>query len=223
MNYLVFIPYTLIALGIVLGFLRVCPAMIAWGVCAIGVLVGIAIAVTLLVSSGFGSFAPALISAIPAIIAVCMVVKDLSYPRLNDVTTDVENPPQFNKAQEAAPNLGRNMTFPERFGPIIRTGYPDLKPLIIDQTPEQAFKQLNNLALDQAGWVITNHDAMEGMLEGEATTSVLGFIDDFVIRVTDQNGKACIDMRSKSREGLVDAGKNANRIRSFFDQVLNRL
>jgi uncharacterized protein (DUF1499 family) len=48
------------------------------------------------------------------------------------------------------------------------------------------------------------------------STAFFRFVDDFVIRVSDQDGQARVDMRSKSREGLVDAGANANRIRAFL-------
>jgi hypothetical protein len=46
-------------------------------------------------------------------------------------------------------------------------------------------------------------------------------IDDFVIHVSDQEGKSRIDMRSKSPDGLVDAGANAKRIQAFLEQLEN--
>ena len=41
----------------------------------------------------------------------------------------------------------------------------------------------------------------------------------YIIQVSDYEGKARIDMRSKSRDGLVDAGANAKRIQTFFEQL----
>jgi len=50
-----------------------------------------------------------------------------------------------------------------------------------------------------------------------------GFKDDIVVRVLDQGGERLVDIRSKSRMGKSDLGKNAERISLFIqelDQVL---
>jgi uncharacterized protein (DUF1499 family) len=150
-----------------------------------------------------------------------MVVNDRRNPRINDVATNVEDPLPFVAALQAAPNTERDMSFPEKNGPIIREAYLNIRPLILDEPLDQAFQHIENLARIQPGWMITRRDAEARTVEGEATTSIFRFVDDFVIRVSDQEGKARIDMRSKSRDGLVDAGVNAKRIQMYFEQLEN--
>ena len=67
--------------------------------------------------------------------------------------------------------------------------------------------------------MITRSEAKTYTLEGEVSTSVFRFIDDFIIHVSDHDGKVLVNMRSKSRDGLVDAGANAKRIERFFKQL----
>jgi uncharacterized protein (DUF1499 family) len=164
----------------------------------------------------------AIIAALPLALAAPIVVHDLSYPPINDVATDVENPLAFAAALEAPANAGRDMTYPERFGPIVREAYPDVRPLVLDEPSEQVFRRVAELAKIQSGWEIKNTDSEKLIVEGEVTSFFLGFIDDFVIRVSEKDGKARIDMRSKSRDGLVDAGANAKRIRNFLAQLARR-
>jgi len=49
--------------------------------------------------------------------------------------------------------------------------------------------------------------------------AVLGFIDDVVIRISRESDKTRVDMRSKSREGLVDGGCNAKRVQEFLKRL----
>ena len=161
----------------------------------------------------------AVFAVLPFMIALPMVTNDLRYPRINDVTTNVDDPPVFVAALQAAPNRGRNMSFPEKNGPTIREAYPNVRPLLLDEPLAQVFQRIETLAGLQPGWVMTHRDAIALTLEGEATTSFFRFVDDFVIHVSEQEGKALINMRSKSRDGLVDAGANAKRIQTFLKQL----
>ena len=219
MQFFSLLPFLIIAAGIGLVYVGVRPAMIGWAVCMLGVLVGLGVGVAVLVMGQPNAWFFALIAGLPFAIAAPMVARDLSYPCINDVTTDTENPPTFVAALSAPPNFGRNMDFPEHFGSIIRQGYPSLQPLMLEEEPEEVFQRLEKLASIQPGWKVTNLNTEKRILEGEAMTTFLRFVDDIVIRVTEQDGKSRIDMRSKSREGLLDAGMNAKRIRTFLDQV----
>ena len=197
--------------------------MVGWAMCALGALIGLGVSVFIFFAhirlGELHFWVYAFLTAVPIIVALPMVINDLRYPRINDVTTDVENPPVFVAALNALPNIDRNMAFPEHFGPIVIEGYPTVQPLIMDEAPEEIFQRIKNLLEVQSGWVITHSDAVKGTLEGEVTTSVFRFADDFVIRVSKQDGKARIDMRSKSRDGLVDAGANAKRIQTFLTRL----
>ncbi len=129
--------------------------------------------------------------------------------------------------------LGRSGLLPAMFGwglvalgvlfglavPIVREAYPDVRPLVLDESPERVYQRVEKLVEAQSGWQIKNRDAVKRTVEGEVSTRFFRFVDDFIIRVSDQDGKTRVDMRSKSREGLVDAGANAKRIRTFLAEL----
>lgn len=220
MQYLPLVPYLLISAGIGLSYARVVPAMIGWIICALGVLSGLGVAIALLVTGK--AWPLALVAALPLAVAIPMVIKDLRYPRINDVTTNVENPPVFVAALNATPNLDRDMSFPENNVSIVRERYPRVQPLFLEESQEQAYQHVEHAMKEQPTWEITHSDPAAGILEAEVTTSVFQFVDDVMVYISEQDGKARIDMRSKSRDGLVDAGANAKRIQSFFEQLTSR-
>jgi uncharacterized protein (DUF1499 family) len=196
--------------------------MASWAICALGVLVGLGVSLTILFSDQSQLWLFAVIAILPFAVAAPMVINDLRYPRINDVTTNVDNPPEFVAALKASPNAGRNMSFPEGNRSIVQAKYPNIQPLILDASLELVFEHIEDSARSQTGWVITRCDKRNQILEGEVSTSFFRFVDDFIIQVTEQNEKARIDMRSKSREGLVDAGENAKRIQSFLSELLGK-
>ena len=62
-----------------------------------------------------------------------------------------------------------------------------------------------------------------GQIEAVDRTLVLGFSDDIVVRVGGRDGQAKIDVRSASRYGRHDFGRNAERIRGFLRELHARL
>ncbi|MGO3082471.1 DUF1499 domain-containing protein, partial [Psychrobacter celer] len=62
-------------------------------------------------------------------------------------------------------------------------------------------------------------DADTGIMEATDTTPWFGFQDDVVIRITDEGSKRLVDIRSKSRIGGSDLGKNAERICRFIKEL----
>src|SRR5262245_172421 len=105
--------------------------------------------------------------------------KSLSKPLINDITTTPESPPQF-RYREIPP-------YPERFAEIQKKAYPDLKPLVLNVSPEQAFERVKTAAGQMKRWKITfEYEAGKG-LEIVATTKWLRFKDDVVIEVKAQN------------------------------------
>ena len=219
MQYLALVPYFMILAGVGLSYVSMLPAMKGWMLCALGVLSGLGLAVSLVFAGRSDLLWAAAFAVLPSMVAIPMVINDLRYPHINDVATNVEHPMAFVAALQAAPNTGRDMSFPNKNGPIIREAYPNVRPLILDEPLEQAFQRIETLARTQPSWVITRRDAKAHTLEGEALTPFFRFINDFIIHVSEQEGKALINMRSKSRDGLVDAGTNAKRIQIFFEQL----
>lgn len=127
-------------------------------------------------------------------------------PRINDITTDLADPPAFANPALAYPG--------ESFASQQRAGYPDLGPIALAEPPDAAYRAA--LAAAQGlGWVIVREDAASGVFEATDTTAIFRFVDDVVVRVRPESGGSRVDVRSKSRDGQGDVGANAARIRSF--------
>ena len=98
-----------------------------------------------------------------------------------------------------------------------REAYPELQTLQYSQPKSELSceQAANNL-----GWQLVNTNASAGVIEATDSTMWFGFKDDIVVRVLDQGGERLVDIRSKSRMGKSDLGKNAERISLFIlDQV----
>ena len=142
-----------------------------------------------------------------------------SVPPINDITTDMENPPAFVVLVPARAGLSVPTVYPGRAtAEQQKRGYPDLKPLELQEPPPAAFVR----ALDAAkamGWAIVAADPAAGRIEATAKTPWFGFKDDVVVRVTALNAGSRIDVRSVSRVGRGDLGTNAKRIRTYLEKL----
>jgi uncharacterized protein (DUF1499 family) len=142
-----------------------------------------------------------------------------SVPRIHDITTDTDNPPQLvatlplragaeNTATYAGPKLAAEQ----------KRGYPDIAPLMLSTPPQAAFERAQAVA-QQMGWNIVATDAAAGRFEATDTTMWFGFHDDIVVRVAAAPNGSRVDVRSVSRVGRSDIGTNAKRIRSFLEKL----
>jgi len=142
-----------------------------------------------------------------------------SVPPINDITTDMENPPAFVALVAARAGLSVPTTYPgAATAEQQKRGYPDLKPLDLPEPPAAAFAR----ALEAAramGWEIAATDAPSGRIEATAKTPWFGFRDDVVIRVASAGAGSRIDVRSVSRVGRGDFGTNAKRIRAYLEKL----
>jgi len=138
-------------------------------------------------------------------------------PPINDISTDLVNPPVYVTAAANAFWKGKDLRYPDGFADSVRRGYPDLRSLTLPLPAARAFALALATARGQSGWEITGTDSAAGRIEATATTSWFGFKDDIVIRITPQGtGSTIVAMRSKSRVGKSDLGANARRIRDYF-------
>jgi uncharacterized protein (DUF1499 family) len=130
----------------------------------------------------------------------------LGLPAINDITTDLEDPPAFADPGRAYPG--------EDFARAQRAAYPDLAPIRVARPPDRAFQDALAAARG-LGWEIVREDAAAGVIEATDTTRIFHFVDDVAIRVRPDAGGSKVDVRSKSRDGQGDLGANAARIRAF--------
>lgn len=165
--------------------------------------------------------------AILAIIAVAMPVsmmgKASSVPPIHDITTDVTNPPPFvaiAPLREGAPNPvsyeGEDVTVQQI------EAYPEIKTQLLAQNIEQVYAASEQV-ISRLGWDRVTEGALPYTLEATDTTTWFGFKDDIVIRLSAKNDNTLVDVRSKSRVGRSDLGKNAERINTFLAALREQL
>lgn len=222
------------------GLLKIFPFCLYFGLAglALGVIWG---AAALFGGAGKGGYgAVGLIGSI-AVLALPMyniyLVKVAhAIPSIHDISTDTEHPPEFvalahnrpgaiNPPDYDGPKLAEDYDGKKRTtAQLQKVYYPDIKPVgVLGTTPQKLFQRALNAARAM-GWHIaaTVSSPDGGRIEASDTTFFFGFTDDVVIRV-EPSGKmgARLDIRSKSRVGISDLGKNAARIRAYVKTLAN--
>jgi hypothetical protein len=148
-------------------------------------------------------------------IVVLAGLPGMGLPPINDITTNLEDPPAF----EGDPSgRGRDMAYPADWKPLVRESYADLGPRRLDVPVAAAFDRALAAAHD-LGWTVTRHDRAAGRIEATDSTAIFQFVDDVVIRIRPTPKGSVLDVRSKSRDGRGDVGANAARIRAFLDHL----
>jgi uncharacterized protein (DUF1499 family) len=141
---------------------------------------------------------------------------------IHDLSTDGDDPPAFVALREVRLKCANGADYSGPRGDKLRKNYPDIAPPIYTQSPAVIFKA-STAAAQAMGWAVAAAVEAEGRIEATATTRLLRFKDDVVIRIRAQGGGARLDVRSTSRIGGGDLGTNARRIRTFLHEINNRL
>jgi uncharacterized protein (DUF1499 family) len=139
-------------------------------------------------------------------------------PRIHDVTTDLENPPQFEAVVALRAGAPNTLDRAANLGELQREGYPGLQPITLSLRPDDAFERALAAARN-SGWEIVAADKASGRIEATDTTKWFGFKDDIVVRLTPWGTGTRVDVRSVSRVGLSDVGTNARRIERFLEAI----
>tara|TARA_Y100000817_G_scaffold313146_1_gene308600 strand:+ start:1113 stop:1934 length:822 start_codon:yes stop_codon:yes gene_type:complete len=142
-------------------------------------------------------------------------------PPIHDISTDTANPPKFVSVlpERIETNAKNSADYNPTIAKMQNEGYPDIKPLNLPLPVNQAFRQALE-AVYSMDWRLVAAVPEEGRIEAVDITFWSGFIDDIVIRVTPNGAsQSRIDVRSLSRVGGSDLGKNANRIRDYLNHL----
>jgi uncharacterized protein (DUF1499 family) len=216
----------LLVVGPLLAFLGVLPGFAGFITFALGALVGFVGVVAGIIRALRGQPKVGMVAVgigLGAIVVVLFPALSAgNFPRINDISTDLEDVPAFTQAGSLPDNKGRDMSYPADFKPIVREGYPKLKPLSVTAPPDEVFEKAVALAKEQPHWQLTATDAQARTFEGVVETGIFRFRDDFVVRVRPDGEATRVDMRSKSRVGKGDLGANAKRIEHFFQGLAAR-
>jgi uncharacterized protein (DUF1499 family) len=140
-------------------------------------------------------------------------------PAINDITTDVADPPALVVTQQMRQGAASPPGYPGTEVAVLqRAAYPDIMPIALAVPPAEAFKRVDRVAMAM-GWEVVARAPAEGRIEAIDTTRWFGFRDDIVVRIRPDGSGSRIDIRSKSRVGRSDLGVNARRIRAFTERL----
>ena len=141
-----------------------------------------------------------------------------SVPPIHNISTDTENPPQFDKivAIRSAAQANPLAYDAAALAPQQTAAYPWVKPLTlmapVDEVVDRAEAVMRDMGLE-----IVSSNKTTGLVEATATTFWFGFKDDVAVRVQPAaDGGTQVDLRSVSRVGQSDLGANAARIRGIL-------
>jgi uncharacterized protein (DUF1499 family) len=164
-----------------------------------------------------------LCAAVAIFMPLSMMNKAKSVPPIHDITTDLVNPPKFVAIlalRADAPNPAEYQG--EEVASQQREAYPELQTQKYQQTTEQVFDAAL-VAVKNMGLEVVSSDKTLGLIEAYDTTTFFGFVDDVVIRIQSDGQMTMLDARSKSRVGMSDIGKNAERLNTLIAGVKNNL
>lgn len=167
--------------------------------------------------------AAGLISCFGVVVFMGMqLLKALSAPLINHVSTNTDQPPEFIEIVARRGEESNPLKFDaETIKPLQQAHYPWLEPLILRATPEQALARARGVLQDMGMEIVHEHPEL-GIIEATATTFWFGFKDDVVVRVGSYTQGSVIDVRSVSRVGLSDMGTNAQRIKEILRRLGDR-
>ena len=143
-------------------------------------------------------------------------------PFIHDITTDTQDVPVFSSTIIEARTGQNSLDYSAGFDPISKKplaraqalAYPDIHTLALNKTPSLAYEQAL-AALKSMGLKLITQEPQSGILEATASSLWFGFKDDVVIRIRPSASGSRVDIRSVSRVGKSDLGKNAQRIRAL--------
>jgi uncharacterized protein (DUF1499 family) len=152
----------------------------------------------------------------------------LNEPRLQEVSTDLVNPPDLSAAMaDRGPGDLPVLPPDPDDADAQRDAYPDIVPRHYPVSTARVYEEVAALVARRDWRVLAAREPSEtdpsGAIQGVATTLIFAFRQDVAIRIVPDGDGSLVDMRSQSRDSAHDLGANAARIRRFFrdlDQAL---
>ncbi|MGH8273886.1 MAG: DUF1499 domain-containing protein [Gammaproteobacteria bacterium] len=128
--------------------------------------------------------------------------------------------PQHTQVAAACTSWGRNCLMV-----LQRAYYPGVQSLAAPGIAPARTYAAALATVKAMDWKIAAADAASGHIEATATTGWFRFKDDVVIEVASDGagGGSIVNMRSESRLGLSDLGKNAQRVKAYMNRLGKRL
>jgi uncharacterized protein (DUF1499 family) len=158
-----------------------------------------------------------------------LAAQAIRLPLLNDVSTDLVDPPDFSRSSRATTERGGliHPEIPDGWRQAQRRAYPDIQPIVLDLESDEAWQMVQK-AIVARGWRIIDQTRPGGRsgighVDVIDRSLILGFPDDVTVRLRPLAGQTRIDIRSASRTGRHDFGANARRIQRFAEELQTQL
>lgn len=163
--------------------------------------------------------------ALAAALALFLI---MAQPRINDYSSNLQDPPQFASVSMLPANKDSDMRFPEKNKRVIEDFVKDELFILIPRSENRSASDVLSAGeqlMKEKEWEIIAIHPDQGIIEATVTTPALRFKDDFIMRVrTSQlSNDLRVDFRSKSRLGQSDFRANLKRIRQFRQDLLQKL
>jgi hypothetical protein len=149
-------------------------------------------------------------------------------PPIHDISTDTALPPSFVTLAGLRPADANPIAYP---GPKVAAmqlaAYPEVRPMLIGRPVTEVWEVMVE-TVKRKRWNVVSATAPAGRgepgyIEAVDRTLILGFYDDVIIRIDGDSREARVDIRSASRYGVHDFGRNAARIRNLEKEFQARL
>ena len=199
-----------------------------------GLVLAIAVAVFGLIRIWFGgqlgagqAFAGIAIALVGLALPLWYLSHAILLPRLTDIETTPQQPMQFKQLAAMRPVDANRIQDPG--GAVAeeqQKAYPDIRPMELERSATEAFDIVHE-AVKRLGWTIALSEplATTGLVALRPPTGPCSWAlpMTWLVRVTGDDTRAQIDVRSVSRYGLHDLGANAAHIRRLFAEVKTAL
>ena len=161
----------------------------------------------------------ALVLAVAVVaVQVSTILRGGSAPAIHHITTDTEDPPQFDAVIPLRGDTSNPLEYTAKLAEVQRRAYPNIQPLLVQSPQDEAFDRSEQV-VRELGWEIVSADRVAGRIEAADTTFWFGFKDDVVVRIRPADNGSLVDLRSVSRVGGGDIGTNVARIRAFLRRL----
>ena len=170
-------------------------------------------------------FLTALLLGYPGFLAV----QAARLPVINDVSTDLVDPPDFARSSraEAGREKAVHPPIPADWRIAQQQAYREIEPILLDLDADEAW-QVVQKAVAARNWriidqVVPGGRTGVGHIDAVDRSLIMGFPEDVTIRLRPLAGQTRIDIRSASRFGRHDFGANARRIQRFAQELQDQL
>ncbi|MCB0345947.1 MAG: DUF1499 domain-containing protein [Bdellovibrionales bacterium] len=137
---------------------------------------------------------------------------------INDISTDTVDPPVLLKV-DGTGNWSTPLNYPSGFAATQLSAYPEISTRRYSLSPSEAFILMKRVIKEFPRCkLVRAEEGADSYLQAVATTRLIRFNDDVVVRLRTRDSETLVDIRSKSRVGSGDFGANAARIKQLFDR-----